>query len=546
MNEAPLPETADLTVVVNRQRAVLEQETLPDWLQRMRWFAGKNRVLERVKIGGQVALNVPGMQAAAVVLDACYRDGSSEQYGVIFALTAAEEAIRLRAHAPQAVLTDGLAGYPGMALVDGIHFPAVAQHLVRIIAERGELQGACGTLTGKPGRALPDLGVYGDLPLPTVLHGQQSNTSVAFGTVVLLKQFRRLTTTNQREAEIGQALTEQAHYSAAAPFAGELRYRAADGREQTLAFLQGFVPHRENGWEYALTTARAYCARLAQRMNGKLPSQEQVLRELTVPGWVAFTEVLGAQTAALHGALAGVAGAAFAPETGNGERWREQSSEVLADQEQLRHVLRGGSWDAEAASHAAAVMAEERTWRQQLIDLAVTLPSAPRIRIHGDFHLGQVLCTGTSVAIIDFAAEPARAMVGERKQTPLYDVAGMLRSFHYAAEVAWRAWRPHDPVIKKRIRPWMAAWAARSGMSFLHAYVADQGVTALLPADPAACRRLLAWCLYRKVMYEIAYELESRPDWVAVPLADLRAMLERYPAVLAQPPDSDAWWDGLA
>ncbi|HNW94479.1 MAG TPA: hypothetical protein PKM88_16390, partial [bacterium] len=105
---------------------------------------------------------------------------------------------------------------------------------------------------------------------------------------------------------------------------------------------------------------------------------------------------------------------------------------------------------------------------------------------------------------------------------------------------------PHDPVIGERIRPWMAAWAARSGMSFLHAYVADQGVTALLPADPAACRRLLAWCLYRKVMYEIAYELESRPDWVAVPLADLRAMLERYPAVLAQPPDSDAWWDGLA
>ncbi|HNW92674.1 MAG TPA: putative maltokinase, partial [bacterium] len=533
-----------LATILTGQRRELEEHVVPAWMAGARWFAGKGRPLVRVRLAEQLRLESEGEQAALVLLDAQYADGGKERYALLLAIAAPAAVAQLRQHAPQAILAVCVTDAGEGALVDGMHLPVWPRALVRLISERRKVTGAAGTLLGIPGRVLRELLSAGALPAPVVLTAQQSNTSVVFGQTLLFKQFRRIEAGTNPEVEVGRALTERSQYAAVAPFAGELRYRTAEGTEQTLALLQGFVAHQENGWDYALAAVRDYLDSILtlvadeppRRLRSALPEADedypwlqQFFREVAGEGFTALLERLGARTAALHGALAGIDDEAFRPESFTQHYQRALLQASLGQQKQVYRLLRARreTLPAEARHDAIALLGAENRLRERLTALTATLPPALKIRIHGDYHLGQVLYTGRDVVIIDFEGEPARIASERRlKRSPLRDVAGMLRSFRYAAAAGLRAHPLAGVVGHGRLQPWLDAWGDYAGAVFVRAYCEAPEVRSLIPAAAADCRCLLEWFLLDKALYEVSYELHSRPDWVAIPLAGLRELLQ--------------------
>jgi maltose alpha-D-glucosyltransferase/alpha-amylase len=154
------------------------------------------------------------------------------------------------------------------------------------------------------------------------------------------------------------------------------------------------------------------------------------------------------------------------------------------------------------------------------------------IRVHGDYHLGQVLRTEEDFVILDFEGEPARPINDRRaKQSPLKDVAGMIRSFGYAAYAALFAFTVHAPDDFGPLEPWADTWEHWAADAFLNGYTAALGDAALLPRDTAARRTLLAAFTLDKALYELGYELDHRPDWVRIPLLGIRKLVAGPPAV---------------
>ncbi|MDQ3068879.1 MAG: alpha-amylase, partial [Acidobacteriota bacterium] len=148
-------------------------------------------------------------------------------------------------------------------------------------------------------------------------------------------------------------------------------------------------------------------------------------------------------------------------------------------------------------------------------------------RVHGDFHLGQVLWTNGDCIFLDFEGEPSRPIAERReKQSPLKDVAGMIRSFSYASHAALYAWSQHRPQDFDRLEPWARVWAHWASKAFLDAWIAAAGHAPFVPKHRGALDGLLRAFLLEKACYEVQYEINNRPEWVRIPLAGILALAE--------------------
>ena len=298
---------------------------------------------------------------------------------------------------------------------------------------------------------------------------EQSNTSIVYDERVVLKIFRRVASPNP-EIEMIEALAGVGFDRIAAPVAV---WRDGD---DDLALLQQFLAGGADGWTMALASAR----RADDAMNAEAAA-------------------LGETTAALHAALAD----AFGTAAGTAAAWADAAA------------VRVHAVDHPAIDHGAALAALDAA--RHLDDVGAA------IRIHGDYHLGQVLRTATGWYVLDFEGEPTRP-VDERRQgsSPLRDVAGMLRSFAYAAAAARPAGAPDDARAVE--------WERRNRDAFLAAYLGRLGGSGLLPTQPEAVRTLLDLFELDKAVYEVGYEQGNRPDWVHIPVAGVHAVLARRSA----------------
>jgi maltose alpha-D-glucosyltransferase/alpha-amylase len=239
-------------------------------------------------------------------------------------------------------------------------------------------------------------------------------------------------------------------------------------------------------------------------------------------------ELLARRTANLHLALASEHETPdFVPEPFNAMHQRSlyESARVRLDRTFRLVERKLGGLPAPTAKRAHAVVVRKKEIDARLRKVADTRIEARKIRIHGDYHLGQVLWTGSDYVILDFEGEPARPLNERRfKRSPLVDVAGMLRSFHYAAVTALR-----DPRLRsaqqKQIEPWLDAWHAWISTTYLRAYLDALG-TGLLPPNDEHLALLLDFFVLDKCIYEIGYEIDNRPDWLAIPLEGIRGILD--------------------
>jgi maltose alpha-D-glucosyltransferase/alpha-amylase len=376
--------------------------------------------------------------------------------------------------------------------------------------------------------------------------GEQTNSSIVYGDRLILKLLRKVEAGTNPDLEIGRFLTERTSFTGSPPVAGHLEYRREGEEPVVLGLLTGFVPNEGDTWTFTLDELERYFEAILSRPE-PLPqdaaSREPLLKRIEgVPPPVfrdlagSFLEVarrLGQRTADLHVALASVHDDPdFAPEPFLPHYQRSIYQSMRNRLAPTVAGLRRKARDLPEAVRADAqkVLELEGKILERFKAVSTAKLQAVRIRIHGDLHLGQVLNTGKDFAFLDFEGEPGRPISERRiKRSPLRDVAGMLRSFHYASQAALfdrlgREETPQDRLAS--LETGARLWYAWTASAFLRAYLDRSGPAAYLPGSRETLGIFLDAFILDKCVYELDYELNHRPYWVRIPLKGLLHILE--------------------
>jgi len=414
------------------------------------------------------------------------------------------------------------------AVDDAMDDPAFCAALVEQIRAGGTLAGRHGRFRFRGTAALADL-----LPPPpheiTRIKAEQSNTSVVFGGRAILKIFRKLASGPNPEVEITDFLTCQTTFRAAPQLGGAIEYEATGAEPTTLGTVHEFILNQGDAWTALQARLSEYFAVAVTGPEAGGPPDPAFARALATAD-AREARALGELTGALHVALSSGTGPALAPEVVGPEdvqAWqRGMQSRLDAALGELGAAL--DTLPADIRDLARRVLESAARLREELEGLSV-LGAEPvhKIRVHGDYHLGQVLRTDSGFVIVDFEGEPARPL-GERraKALALKDVAGMLRSFAYAARAAMlRAVEVGggDPGLTERLMPWATGWEEGVRTAFMEGYLgkAEERGATFLPRSREILEGVLRVFELDKIVYEVGYEINHRPTWTRIPLEAL-------------------------
>ncbi len=444
--------------------ARLANELLPPWMPHCRWFSGKAR--------GRLALRIADVAtlggAWLLAVEATYADGPAEIYAVPLA-TAQRGAEGTIAELPgERVLYDA---------THSLEFRAALFQLITTGSTHGNLRGESGAAFFPTGT----------VPTSRVLKAEQSNTSLIYGERLFVKLYRRLVPGINPDAEITRFLSEQSGFRAIPTFGGTANWGPA-----SLALAQELRANEGDAWALAL---REF-------------TRDTPATRLT---WLALAHLLGQRTGEMHCALATADSLAdFAPEQVEESDIARVVESIHTHTAQLRTLLREKLPSLPPATRLLAQSA------LAILQTPISTPTTHlgwKTRTHGDYHLGQVLFAGGDFILIDFEGEPTRTLAERRAKAPPHrDVAGMLRSFHYAAHAACRQSRASSEQAED--------WAHESQSAFLTGWRKATQNTPIAHADEPA---LLHLFLHEKALYEVISEHNTRPDWLDIPLRGLLA-----------------------
>jgi maltose alpha-D-glucosyltransferase/alpha-amylase len=428
-------------------------------------------------------------------------------------------------------------------LYDALYDPQFCKALLLTVKRGRRLKGDNAEIHAQPSKSFRALADDAEATLePSLMRGEQSNTSIVYGDRFILKFFRRASEGVNPDVEIGRFITEKTAFANVPPLAGFLEMRKQQGEPATLGILQGLVINQGDAWRYTLDSLGRYFEEVLSRhpaseasvIPGKplaeVAAQEtpQLVREL-MGAYLSSALLLGQRTGELHKALASDAkDPAFAPEpfTALYRRSLYQSFRTLADQSLSLLEKRLSGLPEEIRPDGAKILKLENAILERLRQIVDKKMTGMRIRIHGDFHLGQVLFTGKDFVIIDFEGEPARPITDRRlKRSPLRDVAGMLRSFNYAALSKLRnnSIRPEDAA---QLKPWARFWNFWVSASFVKGYMDTTTSASFLPKSQDEFNLMLGVYVLEKAIYELAYELNNRPSWADIPVAGILQIVQ--------------------
>ncbi len=526
------------------------ERILPDFLRTRRWFGGKARRIKSVALQDRVELGDGAAGSTLAFLSVEFAEGDPERYVLALRFAAGDEAARVQNEQPEAMLARLRTPAAEGILYAPLREPDFAHAMLDLVARRRKLRGLTGEVAGLPARAYRPLRGEDVETLPvSVISAEQSNSSLIYGDRLILKLFRKLEPGINPDYELNSFLAERAQFRNVPPVAGKLEYRAGKAEPVTLGVLQGYVRNEGDAWKQTLDALSRYFEQIAvlspEQKQQRAPRLPLLPTEDPLPAcpadqigpYLESARMLGQRTAEMHVALAsGRDDPAFVPEpfTPFYQRSLYQSMRNLLRhtfvllRKQLPHL-------PDQVRHAAqqALDRESEILRQfrTMLDKKIT---ALRTRVHGDYHLGQVLHAGGDFVIIDFEGEPARSITERRiKRSPLRDVAGMLRSFSYAAYAALFGLagsvgaRAQD---FQEMESWGNLWSQCVCSAFLRAYLSTAGGAPegarFLPYKKEELEGLLRVFLLEKAVYEIRYELNHRPAWLRIPLTGIRQLLD--------------------
>jgi maltose alpha-D-glucosyltransferase/alpha-amylase len=533
-------------VFSGRAKTALEA-LLPDYLRAQRWFGGKAKTIKLLTLKDAVPVLADGTVTGFLALvQVDYVQGDPELYSMPLAFASGEAERCLREQTPRLIIAslNVGAGETGV-LHDALGSPRFCQALLDMALRRRRGKGLRGDVEGSRTAVMRRILGEAAPPAPSLSKAEQSNSSVLYGDKIMLKLFRRLDVGINPDLEIGRFLTGR-EFPNVPPLAGALEYLTPNGESLSLAIVYGFISDAKDAWLVALDALGRYYDRVgALHAKGEMPppvdndllrlcceDASPAVQEL-IGTYLESARLLGERTAGMHLALASEAEAKhFAPEpfTPHYVRGLFQSMRNLATQNLrlLRKQLR--TLPAEAVPMAERVLALEGELINRYRPLFERRIRAHRIRIHGDYHLGQVLWTGKDFVILDFEGEPAVALSERRiKRSPLRDVAGMIRSFHYAAYMGLQQHVERGSLPPENLamfEPWARFWNHAVSATFLRAYRQALGPSKVLPETPEDLQVMLHAYLLNKASYELGYELNNRPAWLKIPLQGILHLLE--------------------
>ena len=516
-------------------RATLER-ALPGYVSARRWYRTKTKRVQTARIAAAFPLAYGSEMARIALVDLTLDDGARETYVLPLAFVSVEEANVLRIRRPHALVlplrvTGGAKEARDGFLVDALALEGFSSELLAAIARSATVEDSGARLCF---HALD--GVKAQKYVARPVDTEQTNTSVLFGESYVGKIVRKLDPGESPDLELGRFLTA-VRYPHTPALHGWIDVRRGDGPVSTVGLLHAFVRNRGDAWTHVLEVLDEWLASASHRDAAppRLPAGDLMTRASTplsaeassaLGSYGPLAEKLGRRVGEMHVALASRPDdAVFAP-----ERLDRETREGLVDaaRADLKRALdrlgaRGGAASDAARRSLAAIRAGSRSLDARLTQATRLRDAGVKMRVHGDLHLGQVLFTGDDFVLIDFEGEPARSLEERKaKRSPLVDVAGMLRSFHYASVSALRA-RPEG--ARAALAPWASFWHRAVATSFLRGWLAAVEGTAVVPEDPSGTRCLLDLYLFEKAIYEVGYEMNNRPDWVDIPLEGIKEIL---------------------
>ena len=539
---------AELLRTPERERL---EALLPDYLRRARWFGGKARVLKRVRLQEPVVIGKSG--AVLTFVEVEYDDAESDRWVLPLAYLEGDDATQARQRTPDRAICElEIAGDPPRKglLFDAVADPAFDAELLSVMESGARLRGDGLTIVGQVGPQYA--AVKGpDLVEARLLKGEQSNSSIVYSARPLegssqstdrmvLKLFRRVGEGVSPELEIGRFLSDSGRLPDVATTVGWIEASSRTGEPRTLAVLQRFVPNQGDAWKYTRDELKRHYERavaskdLLAPATGTFSEQLQLVppdavKEL-IGAYLDAARLMGQRTAELHRAMIGGADhPAFQPEAystlyqrSQYQSFRNLSGDVLRT---LRKRLQAMPQHTRDASHA--LLAAQDRVTGAFDDFMRRRLTALRIRCHGDLHLGQMLYTGNDFVIVDFEGEPARTLVDRRRRrSALRDVAGMLRSFHYAAFAALLDAQKGGTVLDLMTAVKLAeVWQSWVSQAFFKGYVDHAAGAQFMPQTEQELDTLTRTFLLEKALYELDYELNNRPEWAAIPLHGIGQIL---------------------
>ena len=500
--------------MAEKTRLQFETDTLPRFIETQRWYAAKGTAIERARIADHVVWQEGKISWVLALLDV----GTAEEPAWYFMPLALaweerdEERVRnLSTSAIAKIRQQASIGVMGDAFAD----EAFCRALVVAMAQRRDIATAHGKLEFRPTAAFAQLAGKNFAALPAARpQGSTSNTVVVMGERLILKGYRRLRPGASPELEMGLYLTEVVRYPNCAPLAGVLQYSGGDGKTHLLGLLQAYVANQGDGWTYSLEYLRRHL-----EVHRTAPATD-ALPINAHEAYLIMIRTLAKRTAELHRALATRTGNAdFDPEPLTRADFDGYRQRALTEARNALGLLKSSIDEIPAADRDKAndVLAHQDRLIARLEASATEETQGQKIRIHGDYHLGQVLVTRNDFVIVDFEGEPGHSIEQRRaKQSPLRDVAGMLRSFSYVEHSALRT-VAHNDVEFSKLSPLAKAWAAEVRAAFISAYDAEARSTSMYSTLQPG-RGLLGLFELEKALYELRYELNNRPTWAGIPL----------------------------
>jgi maltose alpha-D-glucosyltransferase/alpha-amylase len=510
------------TLLEGRERAAFERTIAPGFLPHQRWFAGKGSRISHVSVRDAAALpDQSGRETFMLpLLDVTLRDGSQHRYFTPLSVEEGRDDDALVPYAVAKVRRGARTGY----LTDATTDPEFALCVVEAMRAGRELKGERGTLRFTGTAQLADMP---DVALDAVarLGAEQSNSTIALADHMALKIYRRLQPGVHPELEVGRFLTEVAGYANTPALLGAVEHIGPDGGASALAILQRFVRNQGDAWTLSVDVLKRELDSLALTPDSDMPPLAEIFAI-----YRKYAKTLGKRTAELHRAFATPTDdPAFAAEPLNADDMRAAADDARAMAERAFAAIgRIAPQASDAARDAIEALQARRDACFDLIEaLAVPPEGALKTRIHGDYHLGQVLIVQDDVMIVDFEGEPARS-VDERRQkaSPLRDVAGMLRSFAYAADTVTRDYAQRMAEIAPRVEAITEEWRRIATTAFLAAYEGTARGSPVWVEDQQARRRLMRFHLLAKALYEINYEADNRPEWIETPVKGVVSLID--------------------
>jgi maltose alpha-D-glucosyltransferase/alpha-amylase len=522
----PLPEYA--TIVVRRDleevlwsegRAILEKEALPAYLQKRRWFGSKGETLKGVRVSYSAKLGAGAGTTLFTEIEAQLGD-RIETYALPMGICREEQTTGPLAQ--QLALTRVRRGPDVGYLTDAFALDPFTREMIRGMREEIVVPFDGGELEFRKTFRLDELEVPDEADIHR-LSAEQSNSTLIVGDKIVLKVVRKVLAGIHPEAEMTGYLTERG-FQNIAPLLGEVVRRDKQDVPHTVALAQGFVTNQGDGWAWTLE--------YLERTGGEATQNDDAETTDALSGYLPFANAVGRRLAEMHAVLASDTDLEdFRPEPATAEildEWAQGAAEQI--DLAVQAIGRVQEWPNDLArSQADFLVKNASRLHEAALGLARSAEGgAWQTRVHGDFHLGQVLVTSGDATLIDFEGEPAKTMEQRRaKSCPLRDVAGLLRSFDYAAATGAGSRVAESEAAAQRRQQFVAEFRISASRAFLEAYRAVLDTAPRAWVTPQTQQNLLDLFLLEKAAYEIRYEIANRPAWIGIPLGGMARIAQR-------------------